>query len=417
MNPIKSSKYQIITLLLVLILITGHGLFAQSLNFKTNFRPQWSLNVSAGTSLFFGDIKQYQYVPVSNYENEWRFAGGLQLGYQISPVVGLRGQGIFGKLAGTRRPSNLYFEASYIELNLNTTVSIRNIFSTYRDGQFWDVYLIAGVGLTNYNSTLMELSSKKVLRKIGYGNGVGFGGRTVEGLLIGGMGLKLNLSDQWTVNLESANRVLNSDLLDGKESGFKYDVYNYSSLGFTYKFARRTPSTKSKGDRTDEYDYFESSKKDKKVPETRTEPVQPAEIDMLFVAPPVLNQPVEPPKKEVPQVIEEKKAEVFSPVVNRTIEEKPMPVKSEAHAGIEYRVQIMAKYGNTISTEKLSKMYNLPASHIQQNTHNGFYIYTVGSFTTYEAARVKRNELRSTNGIVDAFVVAFKADERLDKLP
>ncbi|MFA5420049.1 MAG: hypothetical protein WC341_16470, partial [Bacteroidales bacterium] len=329
MNPIKCSKYHLTALLLVLILITGHGLFAQSLNFKTTFQPQWSLNVSAGTSLFFGDIKQYQYMPVSNYESEWRFAGGLQLGYQISPVFGLRAQGIYGKLAGTRRPSNRYFEASYIELNLNTTVSIRNIFSTYRDGQFWDVYLIAGVGLTNYNTKLMELSSKKVVRKLGYGNGVGFGGRTVEGLLFGGLGLKMNLSDQWTVNLESANRVLNSDLLDGKEGGFKYDVYNYSSLGFTYKFARRTPSAKSKADRTGEYDYFESSKKSKKEPKPRTEPVQPAEIDMLFIAPPVLTQPVEPPEKEVPQVIEEKKTE-----------EKLVPGKSDPPAGIEYRVQI-----------------------------------------------------------------------------
>ncbi|MBU3928507.1 MAG: hypothetical protein KKB74_11935, partial [Bacteroidetes bacterium] len=238
MPLLKSSFLRIIVPLSLLFAMTGSPVFSQSFNSTTNFQRHWMFNASGGTSLFFGDIKQYQYMPVTNYENEWRFAGGLQLGFQISPVFGVRAQGLNGQLAGTRRPSNLYFEANYIEFNLNSTISIRNIFFPYQDDQLWDVYLVAGIGLTNYNSELMELSTKKVLRKVGYGNGNGINGRTIEGILIGGMGLKFRLTDQWALNLESSNRGLNSDMLDGRESGFKYDVYNYSSLGITFKFGQ-----------------------------------------------------------------------------------------------------------------------------------------------------------------------------------
>ena len=217
------------------------------------------------------------------------------------------------------------------------------------------------------------------------------------------MGLKFRLTDQWALNLESSNRGLNSDMLDGRESGFKYDVYNYSSLGITFKFGQ------NKRTKSEDFDYFESSKKSQNEHPAQNHPVQPAEIDMLFVAPPVLSQPVEPPKKEKP----------VEPVVEEVVEkvvEKPI-IEKQVTSAIEYRVQIRAKYGNAISIDKLSSMYNLPASQIKQNTHNGFFIYTIGSFSNYETAREKRNELRSTNGIVDAFVVAFKAGERLDKLP
>jgi len=167
MNTDKSSIFFaiIISSIFFVTLFPGSG-YGQSFIRNSEFRPHMNMGISAGTSLFFGDIKQYQYWPVSNYENEWRFAGGLHLGYQISPVFGVNGQGLYGKLAGTRRPSNKYFESSYIELNLHTTISIRNIITRYQSGQFWDAYIIFGVGLTNYNTELMELSRKKSLERL-----------------------------------------------------------------------------------------------------------------------------------------------------------------------------------------------------------------------------------------------------------
>ena len=396
-------KLKNILSLIVLFFLISTTVTAQSYNKSSSNRSYWQININGGTSLFFGDIKQYRIAPVSNYENEWRFAGGMQLVKQISPVFGIRGQGLYGKVAGTRREWNKYFESNYIEFNLNTTISIRNIIRKYRPDQFWDIYAIIGIGLTNYNTEVYDLTTKKVVQTVGHGSGKSFGGRTLQGIMAGGLGLDLRLSDKWNLNLESANRIMNSDNMDGRVSGFIYDVYNYSSLGISYKLGSSSNSKKVK--KADEYKYFDS-KDDKIAPAeydySTEQPLEPPEVDVLTIAPAVVNIPVSPPIEE--PVIKEEPVEIV-------VAEKVVAPE------FEYRVQIRAKYDKEISIQHLSNIYNIPIGDIQENIHNGFYIYTVGSFSSYEQASEKRNYLRSYNGISDAFVVAFKNGHRLNKLP
>ncbi len=83
--------------------------------------------------------------------------------------------------------------------------------------------------------------------------------------------------------------------------------------------------------------------------------------------------------------------------------------------GIEYRVQIRAKFGEKVSKKWLAEEYNIDRE-IMENLHNGYYIYTLGSFSTYEAARKYRDELRLINKIAGAFVVAFKNGKRFNSL-
>jgi len=378
---------------------------AQSYNKTNSFRSYWQINASGGTSLFFGDVKQYKYWPVSSNENEWKFGGGLMLNKQISPIFGIRGQALYGKLAGTRRDWNRYFESNYIEFNLNTTISIRNIIQKYKANQFWDAYLIIGIGITNYNTELKDLATKQVVKEIGYGNGKSFGGRTLQGILTGGLGFDFRLSDKWNINLESTNRIMNSDDMDGWVSSFKYDVYNYTSIGISYKFGIK--KTAKKASKTaDEYSYFETEDKDIKETEYDyygTDPIAPPVVDVLVVEPIIDENPT---VEEI--VVEEVPVEII-------VIEEPVVIETFTD-GIEYRVQISAKYNKELSVQRLSTKYNIPAIDIMENSHNGYYIYTVGSFTTYEQARERRNQLRN-NGIGDAFVVAFENGQRLNKLP
>jgi len=385
--------------LIVLFFLISTTVTAQSYNKANSNRSYWQININGGTSLFFGDIKQYRIWPVSNYENEWRFAGGVQLVKQISPVFGIRGQGLYGKVAGTRRDWNRYFESNYIEFNLNTTVSIRNIIRKYRPNQFWDIYAIIGVGFTNYNTEVYDLTTKKVVQRVGHGSGKSFGGRTLQGIMAGGLGVDLRLNDNWNLNFESANRIMNSDDMDGRVSGFIYDVYNYTSLGISYKLG-----SSKKVKKPEEYKYFDT--KDNITPAeydySTEQPLEPPEVDALTITPVIVDMPVAPPVEE--SIIKEEPVEVV------IVEDVVAPE-------FEYRVQIRAKYDKEISIQHLSNTYNIPVGDIQENIHNGFYIYTVGSFATYEQAREKRNNLRSYNGINDAFVVAFKNGNRLNKLP
>lgn len=394
---------------MLVVIVSLKPSFSQTFSPKSSFVSYWQIQGDAGTSLFFGDIKQYQWWPVTNYENEWRFAVGLQLNKQISPVFGIRGQGLYGRLAGTRRVWNKHFDNDYLEFNLNTTININNLFARYRNDRFLNAYIIFGLGLTNYNTRVYELGTNKLIQSVGEGNGKGFGGRTLEGIMLGGLGLDFRLGDRVSLNLETANRAMNSDMLDGHISGFKYDVYNVTTVGIAYKFGYSTnnksntpqerSSTKRRSKNNDietaEYDYSE-------------QPIQPPLIkaDILVIAPITQSKTVQ---DEV-IIVEE-------PVYQEPIYEEVIVMEDPVRPNFEYRVQIRAKLGNAISINHLSDIYNISVSQIRQDRHNGYFIYSVGSFNSYEQARAKRNELRMNNGITDAFVVAFSNGSRLDKLP
>ncbi|MCK9450693.1 MAG: porin family protein [Bacteroidales bacterium] len=353
------------------------------------------LSVSFGPTLFFGDVKQYKYYPVSNYENEWKFGGSLMLEYQIGPIFSLRGQALYSELAGTRREWKKYFNSELIEFNLNTAINLNNLIGGYRADRPWNINLVVGVGLLNYNTTVYELGSNKILAKRGFGNGTGIDGRTLEGVLMGGIGFDYHFNKNWSLRIETANRALNSDLLDNHANGFKYDVYNHTSIGFSYTF-------KSTG------------KNIRMVPE--------AESDLQVVEPDALI-PVEPTDKSdsegfnrVIDVLElQPKAEPEKIVEEVIVKETPTP--KPVYTGTEYRVQIRARYGRQISKQELAKNYNLPAAEIMENTYNGYYIYTIGSYSNYDQAAQRRNTIRSTHGVYDAFIVAFRNGERLSKLP
>ena len=73
---------------------------------------------------------------------------------------------------------------------------------------------------------------------------------------------------------------------------------------------------------------------------------------------------------------------------------------------IEYRVQIRARHGKKISKTWLANKYNLN-QFINEDFHNGYYIYTVGTFNSSEEAIIYKKKLQIENNIIDAFIVKF----------
>lgn len=94
-------------------------------------------------------------------------------------------------------------------------------------------------------------------------------------------------------------------------------------------------------------------------------------------------------------------------------EQKQKP--TDQQQGLVFRVQIRAKYQKKIPKENLANKFNIQET-IYEDYHDGYYIYTVGNFSSYEGARNKRDQLINRHGVKDAFVTAFKDGERVDKL-
>ncbi len=391
-------------LLVFLLLVPFATAHAQKVSQTDEFSPYWQVNVNAGTSLFFGDLKQNKFWPASsNGHSEWRMGVGLMLNRQFSSWFGLRGQALYGQLSGINTIANRYLQGDYIEFNVNGTFNLNALISGYRPDRKLDVYLVAGLGLTNYNSKIYNLATANLTGQMGNGYGHGLGGRTLQGVATGGIGLSYKINDKWSVNLESMTHAINSDNMDLMVQNSKYDMYNYTSVGVSFKFGQR-----------------------KHAKPTTPEMPLPNHFtpNPMLISPANKNEqagkkaegmPVQPPKTGQKNSLET----IQKAQLNQAQKKVKEPVRHilPARPLLEYRVQIRARYRKPVSLVYLSKHYHIAQSSIRTDMHNGYYIYTIGAFDNYLQAKTERDILKTKNGVTDAFVVAFKNGTRLDKLP
>ena len=194
---------------------------------STKLFTDWSVSVNGGINLFFGDIQQHKYLPEME---DVKTAYGIILRKQLTPVFGFGGQLLNGKLHGHKKTSNLYFDADIFEYGLNITLNFSNLFWPQNPYRKLSVYGISGIGLTKWRTILRDITTDQIIREKGQGS---FKDRTTETVIPLGLGFKYKLGNALSLNLESTFRTVNTDLLDLVKGKYKYDRYNYNSLGIT----------------------------------------------------------------------------------------------------------------------------------------------------------------------------------------
>ncbi|PKP52247.1 MAG: hypothetical protein CVT92_09965 [Bacteroidetes bacterium HGW-Bacteroidetes-1] len=395
-------------ILLVFILFYG-VVYSQKIDYSNNsdrinaFNPEWHLTVSGGTSVFLGDVKQNPVLPSLSNRSELRYVGSIGFGRRFSSVLGLRIETDYSHVLGTSRLHDIHFQSEIFEGNLVLQIYPINLLTSFKSDRLADFYLVAGGGLINFNSILYQLIDGKTLAKSGFGNGRGIGGRTLEGMLFGGFGIEFPVHSNWAIRFEMANRILNSDMLDLKQSGSKYDMYNYATFGIRFKF------DKSQGKKSRAPDASKPNLKEKEVAEKKDDQY-------------LLNKIVENDSavEEKQQIVKDLSIITEVTMVDTTlqlvIEKEAFPVSVQS-MNREYRVQIFAAGGKKVEIERLALHFRLQSSEIKEDVYNGMYIYSVGSYNSYEEAASRRNLIRSENGVKDAFIVFFENGKRLPRLP
>ena len=221
----KTIKLKLLLLFLVITpFIYSQGNYTYYKNSK--YWNVWSVSGNLGTCLFYGDIENYNYYKSFENNNEWRLGAGLIIQKQITSIVAVRGQLIFGQLSGTKRNSNIWFESDFMELNVNVKINFVNMLFTTKQRNFL-FYGTIGLGKPFYHTTLKTYVDNKVLKEESNNKifVIPFGG-----------GTDYFLDKNWSLNFELTMRVSNSDNIDLKEGGFEYDMYSYIFVGVNYKF-------------------------------------------------------------------------------------------------------------------------------------------------------------------------------------
>jgi len=358
------------------------------------YSGRWKIGSGGGVNLFYGDIRKDPWGQHLVYESDLLWNSYLFIEHSLSPAFSLRAQGMYSRLTGTARPKKFDFESELIELGLGATINLNNLFGPNRYNRFFNVNLLLGGSAANFRSDFYQTGTGKKIGTSGYGGGQGLAGRALDGVLYAGLGFDFRLSDHWLLRLESSNKVIIDNALVIFENSFPFDLYNQTTVGFAYRFGASSPRVMRMA--PDDPTFRQQKKPDE------TSAGKPAENKQDAAA---FDFRVFPSQTE--------------PTQTDTATEFVYDVSNEKASmqNVEYRVQILAKFGTKISIAQVAKKYKLRAADIKEDAHNSFFIYTIGSFTQYEEAAQLRNTLKNEHGVFDAFVVAFRDGKRLDRLP
>jgi OmpA-OmpF porin, OOP family len=212
-----------ISLLLVLGLLSLAS-NAQKSPEQSNFQSHWNIQLNGGITQYFGDLNKDN---LFNKSVKGGF-GGI-LGYQVSPVIGLRGQFLKGKLNSKNELKQLRLNTDLWDASLQVTANINELFGEYNPKRFVNLYLFAGAGLTSFSSTQTNLST---------GLGVDSIGKRQNELFVPvGLGAAFRLTKNLSLNLEYADHLTFKDnTLDMYTASKGHDQYSYLSAGIGFSF-------------------------------------------------------------------------------------------------------------------------------------------------------------------------------------
>lgn len=374
---------------------------ASSIQAQRVIPNRWYVAADGGVSVFFGDVKRYEYIPDYETPSEIQPMLSGSVGKEISPVFSLRAQVLYGELSGHKKSAHYNFTSTLLGAHLMTDINLVYLFTGARFGSTrLNVLTSLGAGYMAWDSKLYYDHPQKAddgIMATSYDGNLSFPGS---------LSFEYMLSKSLSVNMQGMLYVIASDEVDAKPGGIKIDMVNYNSVGLVYRIS--TPKRKAKR-RQIKYALdpaLYEPKKEEVLEEVAA--VKPEEENLEFN-----EQYQEIPKEEkIAKVEEPKENQIDHEIEKRAIEKEVWaPWNEDAWPDIEFTVQVSASKFKQIAgdiqnkygiTEKISERYD-----------GEWYRYSVGSYEKLWRAKETRNILRSESGIENAFIVVYKNDQKI----
>jgi OmpA-OmpF porin, OOP family len=201
--------------------------------------------INGGGMVTFSNIKEKDYMPT---DGELKFGGGAIIGYQISPILGLQGQFIYGDVAGKKdlwldkSIANRKFNTNVMEFGFNATISLSKWWAPrLKLNKKLDFYGLVGFGLVAFRSKLYTLDQGIFITAIGYSSdGTTKQARTIEAVYPVGLGVKYKINEKWNIGIETNLRNMNTDKFDAFVRKYNpKDKYSYTFIGIQYIFGKK----------------------------------------------------------------------------------------------------------------------------------------------------------------------------------
>ena len=374
----------------------------------------WSIGIAGGPNMYFGHLSVNDYWPVSENIDGWRYAGSFYLMRQFSHVFALRGQVLYGELAGSKRsftdgtPYNMYFDGTVLEYNLNATFNLSNMLFRYKPKRIFFIYGTVGVGLSNWNTTIKDLATHEPV------GDPGSAGKWSRALVVpAGLGAYFNIADRVNLGFEWTLRTVNSEILNASKTpvGFQYDMYSFLSLNLVFNLNRRNPVELNAVQAT-----MPPVAYPKPLPDTDTKPVSTTPLsvpDSITASKADPSQPVElSPEQMVimadtvmPDTTMADNTSAQPDVPEEVTNPQPYQLPG-LEADLFYRVQIFSSKTGQRTARSIQSYFklNLP---VEKELTEGYYRYYIGEFEDEKEAKQFVASLRTKPGMKGAFAVKY----------
>ena len=188
---------------------------------RTHFQGTFHLNANGGITQYFGDLNKNAY-----YNSKLGRAAGLFVGYQLSPVIGVRAQVMYGNISSAYAGYGL--NARLTDGTVDIVLNISNLTGGEKE-RLVSFYAFGGAGIVMVKASKTSFSDSRVADL----NSNPF-------VIPVGSGATLALSQLVDLSLEYRQCVVLSDAeLDITDRMRQHDYYGYASIGLTYNFELR----------------------------------------------------------------------------------------------------------------------------------------------------------------------------------
>lgn len=388
-------------------------LFFSSLDVRAQrIKPnRWFISADGGISVFFGDVKRYDYIPDMESPSEIQPMFSFNIGKELSPIINIRTQFLYGNVCGHKQSAKYNFKATTYGAHLMADFNLIYLLTKQRFGDSrFNVNVGLGIGYLLWDSKLYyddPLADGTDL--MGESN---IGAISIPGALNVEYLITKNLSVGLTGNLF----VVTSDEVDAKAGGIKVDMINYNSLGLVYRFKSNGKASRKNVKYRLDPSLYEPLERDKPVESAVVETEVIEEVLPIETAV-VVNEvfDVDKEEKSVEEVVVVEKPKEFR--INHELEKEAIEKETWASRGddvwpgIKFSVQIAA---TKIAHDKEELKEEFGVKNTVYEQYDGtWYRYSVGQYDKMWRAKELRNTVRSVNGIEDAFIVVYRDNERI----
>ncbi len=199
---------------------------------------KFSFGLHGGAIISLTDIKATSFAPESD---ELTFGGGLFVNYHISPILSFQGDFLYGEMKGTDSGNDRMFEADIMHAMFTANVSLNGLIAPQSRNNKWvNFYGFTGVGVLFHSSKQTDLQGGLIRYP--------YAGSEADELhsafvIPFGLGVNFRLSRRVDLGVKTSFYYAMTDELDAYVvSDSRKDMYNYSSVGITFKLGGKQES-------------------------------------------------------------------------------------------------------------------------------------------------------------------------------